>query len=53
MVQVDFIDTVPGGSTVDKMSAEEKNFKGFPMFFTLENFKSAFLGDMKQWWSRE
>jgi hypothetical protein len=22
------------------------------MFFTFENFKSAFLGDMRQWWSR-
>jgi hypothetical protein len=22
------------------------------MFFTFKNFKSAFLGDMKQWWSR-
>jgi hypothetical protein len=27
-----------GESTMDKMSAEEKNFKGFPMFFTIENF---------------
>jgi hypothetical protein len=25
----------------------KKNFKGFPMFFTFENFKSAFLSDMK------
>jgi hypothetical protein len=38
--------------TMDKMSAEEKKFKGFPMFFTFENFKRAFLGDMKQWWSQ-
>jgi hypothetical protein len=22
------------------------------MFFTFKNFKRAFLGDMKQWWSR-
>jgi hypothetical protein len=22
------------------------------MFFTIKNFKTAFLGDMKQWWSR-
>jgi hypothetical protein len=28
---------------------EEKKFKGFPMFFTFENFKRAFLGGMKQW----
>jgi hypothetical protein len=34
---------------VDRISAEEKKFKGFPMFFTFENFKRAFLGDMKQW----
>jgi hypothetical protein len=32
---------------MDKMSAKEKKFKGFPMSFTFENFKSAFLGDMK------
>jgi hypothetical protein len=25
----------------------KKNFKGFPMFFTFENFKRAFLGDVK------
>jgi hypothetical protein len=31
---------------------KKKNFKGFPMFFTLENLKPAFLGDIKQWWSR-
>jgi hypothetical protein len=30
----------------------KKNCEGFPMFFTLKNFKSAFLSDMKQWWSR-
>jgi hypothetical protein len=38
---------------MDKMSAEEKKkFKGFPMFSTFENFQSAFLSDMKQWWNR-
>jgi hypothetical protein len=31
---------------------EEKKFKGFPMFFTFENFERAFLGSIKQWWSR-
>jgi hypothetical protein len=35
-------------STMNKMSAEEKKFKGFPMFFTFENFKKGFLGDMRQ-----
>jgi hypothetical protein len=35
-------------STMDKMSAGKKKFKGFPMLFTFENFKRAFLGDMKQ-----
>jgi hypothetical protein len=39
-------------STTAKLSAKEKKFKGFPMFFTFENFKRAFLGDMRQWWSR-
>jgi hypothetical protein len=37
---------------MDKMSAPKKICEGFPMFFTFENFKMAFLGDMKQWWSR-
>jgi hypothetical protein len=49
---VHFIGTMAGQSTMDKMSAEEKKFKGFPMFLTWENFKEAFLGDMRQWWSR-
>jgi hypothetical protein len=49
---VHFIGTMTGESTIDKMSTEEKKFKGFPLFFTSENFKRAFLGDMKQWWSR-
>jgi hypothetical protein len=31
---------------------KKKNFKGFPMFFTLENFKTALMGDIKQWSSR-
>jgi hypothetical protein len=39
-------------STSDKMSAEEKKFEGFPMFLTFKKFKRAFLGDMKQLWSR-
>jgi hypothetical protein len=30
----------------------KKNCEGFPMLFTFKNFKSAFLSDMKQWWSR-
>jgi hypothetical protein len=44
--------TMARESTLDKMSAGEKKIQGFPMFFTFENFKRAFLGDMKQWWSR-
>jgi hypothetical protein len=36
-----FIGTNARESTMDKMSAEEKKFKGFPMFFTLENFKKS------------
>jgi hypothetical protein len=31
----------------------KKNCEGFPLFFTFENFKRAFLGDMKRWWSRK
>jgi hypothetical protein len=49
---VHFIGSLARESTMDKMSAEEKKFKGFPMFFTIENFKRAFLGDIKRWWSR-
>jgi hypothetical protein len=49
---VHFIGLLARESTMDKMSAEEKKFKGFPMFFTFENFKKSILGDMKQWWSR-
>jgi hypothetical protein len=44
-----FIGTMTRESTMDKMSAEKKNSKGSPMFFTLENFKRAFLSDMRQW----
>jgi hypothetical protein len=28
-------------STMDRMSAPKKKFKGFPMFFTFENFKKC------------
>jgi hypothetical protein len=45
---VHFIGAIAGESTMDQMSAEEKKFKGFSMFFTFENFKSAFLSDMRQ-----
>jgi hypothetical protein len=31
---------------------EKKKFKGFPLFFIFEIFKTAFLGDIKQWASR-
>jgi hypothetical protein len=30
-----------------KVSASKKNCEGFLTFFTFENFKRAFLGDMK------
>jgi hypothetical protein len=49
---VHFIGTMARESTMDKMNAEEKKFKGFPMFLHLKILKRAFLGDMKQWWSR-
>jgi hypothetical protein len=31
---------------------QQKNFKGFPMFLHLKIFKTAFMGDIKQWSSR-
>jgi hypothetical protein len=39
--------TMSRESTIIEMSTEEKKFKGFPMFFTFENLKRAFLGDMR------
>jgi hypothetical protein len=46
---VHFFGTMARESTMDRMSApKKKNCEGFPMFFTFENFKRAFLGDMKQ-----
>jgi hypothetical protein len=36
--------TMARDSTMDKMSVPEKKFKGFPMFFTLENFKKGLFG---------
>jgi hypothetical protein len=44
---VHFFSTMASESTMVKMSAEEKKFKGFPMFFTFKILKRAFLGDMK------
>jgi hypothetical protein len=41
---VHFIGTMDRESTMDKMSAEEKKFKGLPMFFTFENFKKGLFG---------
>jgi hypothetical protein len=39
-----FIGTMARESILDKMSGEEKKFKGFPMFFTFENFKKGLFG---------
>jgi hypothetical protein len=36
-------------STMDEVSARKKKFKGFPLFFIFEIFKTAFLGDTRQW----
>jgi hypothetical protein len=41
---VHFFGTMTWRSIMDKMSAEEKKFKGFPMFFTFENFKKGLFG---------
>jgi hypothetical protein len=30
----------------------KKKFKGFPLFFTSKIFKTALIGDLKQWWCR-
>jgi hypothetical protein len=38
-------------STMEKCT-QKKKFKGFPMFFTSKFFKTALIGDLKQWWSR-
>jgi hypothetical protein len=46
---VHFIGTM---ATMDNMSAPKKKLRGFPHVFYFWNFKSAFLGDMKQLWSR-
>jgi hypothetical protein len=32
--------------------APKKKLRGFPHVFTLENLKTAFMGDLKLWWSR-
>jgi hypothetical protein len=37
---------------MDRESASKKKFKGFLMFFTLQNFETALVGDMKLWLSR-
>jgi hypothetical protein len=34
-------------STTESWVIRQKKIKGFPMFFTLENFKTAFVGDME------
>jgi hypothetical protein len=40
-------------STMDKMSAPKKKIaRVSPCFLHLKILKRAFLGDMKQWWSR-
>jgi hypothetical protein len=42
-----FIGTMARESTMDKMSAEEKNSRVSPWFLHLKILKRAFLGDMK------
>jgi hypothetical protein len=36
-----------------KVSASKKKLRGFPHVFTFENFKTALICDLKQWWSRQ
>jgi hypothetical protein len=40
------------GIYLGKESAPKKKFKGFPLFLHLKNFKTALMGDIRQWWSR-
>jgi hypothetical protein len=35
-----------------KESEPPKKFKGFPMFLYLKIFKTALMGDIRQWWCR-
>jgi hypothetical protein len=41
---VHFIGAMARESTMDKMSAPKKKLRGFPMFFTFENFKKGLFG---------
>jgi hypothetical protein len=41
---VHFIGTMARESTMDKIMQKKKKFKGFPMFFTFENFKKGLFG---------
>jgi hypothetical protein len=41
---VHFIGTMARESTMDKMSAGEKKFNGFPMFLTFEIFEKSLFG---------
>jgi hypothetical protein len=36
-------------STMDEVSARKKKIQGFPSVSIFEDFKTAFLGDIKQW----
>jgi hypothetical protein len=49
-----FIKAMALESTMDEMSArkKKKKFKGFPLFFIFEIFKTALSCDIKQWASR-
>jgi hypothetical protein len=38
--------------TTNEVSARKKKFKGFPLFLIIKIFKTAFLGDIKQWANR-
>jgi hypothetical protein len=37
---------------MEKESTLKKKLQGFPHVFHFENFKTAFMGDIKQWLSR-
>jgi hypothetical protein len=38
-----------GDSTMEKWVHEEKKFKGFPLFLTSKNLKTASIGGLKMW----
>jgi hypothetical protein len=47
-----FRSAMAGQSTIEKRVHPKKKLRGVPHVCTFENFKTALLGDIKQWSSR-